>query len=106
MYKVFPNLKDYGIDFCWGGTLAITVNRFPNFGTLKNGKLLYAQGYSGHGLALTTLAGKLISEKISGYKERFDLFSSISHISIPGGDFLRRPIYSAGVAYYKLRDLF
>ena len=105
MYKVFPNLKDYGIDFCWGGTLAITVNRFPNFGTLKNGKLLYAQGYSGHGLALTTLAGKLISEKISGYKERFDLFSSISHISIPGGDFLRRPIYSAGVAYYKLRDL-
>ena len=105
MYKVFPNLKNYKIDFCWGGSLAITVNRFPNFGSLKNDKLVYAQGYSGHGLALTTLAGKLVSEKISGYKERFDLFSSIPHIAIPGGDILRRPIYSAGVAYYKLRDL-
>lgn len=103
MYKVFPNLKKYKIDYCWGGTLAITVNRFPNFGSI-NDNIIYAHGYSGHGVALTTLAGKLISEYIKGNKERFNFFSSIKHLSIPGGDFIRRPIYSLGVGYYKLRD--
>jgi len=105
MFKVFPDLEKYNIDFCWGGTLAITVNRFPNFGSLKNDKIIYAHGYSGHGVALSTLAGKLIAEKISGNSDRFNFFSSIQHISIPGGDFFRRPAYSIGVAYYKLRDL-
>ena len=105
MYKVFPELKRYKVDYCWGGTLAITINRFPNFGTLSNGKIVYAHGYSGHGLALTTLAGKLISEKICGYSDRFNFFSSIPHISLPTGDLLRRPLYSMGVAYYKVRDL-
>lgn len=105
MYKVFPNLKKYKIDFSWGGTLAITVNRLPNFGTLMNAKVIYAQGYSGHGLALSILAGKLIAEKISGFSDRFNFFESIGHITIPGGNLLRRPIYAAAIAYYKFRDL-
>ena len=70
-----------------------------------NGKILYAHGYSGHGLGLSTLAGKLIAEKIFGFADRFNFFESISHITIPGGDFLRRPIYASTIGYYKLRDL-
>tara|TARA_Y100000590_G_C15693491_1_gene1004290 strand:- start:152 stop:1474 length:1323 start_codon:yes stop_codon:yes gene_type:complete len=105
MMKVFPQLKDYKIDFSWGGTLAITINRLPSFGTAMNEKLLYAFGYSGHGLALSILAGKLISEKIEGKSERFDLFSKIKHITIPCGNIFRRPIYSSAIFYYKLRDL-
>ena len=105
MHQVFPILKNSKIEFSWGGTLAITVNRLPYFGTLFNNKLLYALGYSGHGLALSTLSGKLISEKIEGKEERFDLFSNIKHIFIPGGNFFRRPIYSSAIFYYKIRDL-
>jgi len=104
MIKVFPILKNAKIDFSWGGTLAITTNRLPHFGQLYNNKLIFAHGYSGHGLALSTLAGKLISEKISGDSERFDFFSKVSHILIPGGDLLRRPIYSSVIFYYKLLD--
>ena len=104
MIKVFPMLENAKIDFSWGGTLAITTNRLPHFGELMNSKLIFAHGYSGHGLALSTLAGKLISEKISGSSNRFDLFSKINHIFIPGGDLLRRPIYSSAIFYYKLRD--
>ena len=80
MYKIFPDLKKYKIDFSWGGTLAITINRLPHFGTLMNDKVLYAQGYSGHGIALSTLAGKLITEKIQGHDESFNLFSKINHL--------------------------
>ncbi len=105
MYKVFPQLKDFKIDYSWGGTLAITINRLPSFGTMMNEKLIYAFGYSGHGLALSSLAGKLISEKIEGNNEKFNFFEKISHIQIPGGNLLRRPIYSSAIFYYKMRDL-
>ena len=104
MIKVFPTLQNYKIDYSWGGTLAITTNRLPHFGTLMNNKLIFAHGYSGHGLALSVLAGKLISEKISGNSNRFELFSKIKHILIPGADLLRRPIYSSAIFYYKLKD--
>ena len=104
MFKVFPQLRKYKIDYSWGGTLAITVNRLPYFGTSMNDKLLYAFGYSGHGLALSILAGKLIAEKINGESDRFKFFSDINHLSIPFRGLLRRPIYSSAILYYKFRD--
>ena len=104
MIKVFPQLKKYKIDYSWGGTLAITVNRLPHFGSIMNNKLIYAFGYSGHGLALSVLAGKLIAEHINGDSDRFKFFSDINHMSIPFGSLLRRPIYSSAILYYKIRD--
>ena len=104
MIKVFPQLQNVKIDYSWGGTLAITVNRLPHFGTLMNNKVSYAFGYSGHGLALSVLAGKLIAENIHGYHERFKFFSDINHMSIPFGSIFRRPIYSSAILYYKIRD--
>jgi len=104
MLKVFPQLKNYKIDYSWGGTLAITVNRLPHFGSTMNNKVIYAFGYSGHGLALSVLAGKLIAENINGCCDRFKFFSDINHMSIPFGSVFRRPIYSSGIFYYKFRD--
>lgn len=104
MIKVFPQLQNVKIDYSWGGTLAITVNRLPHFGTLMNNKVSYAFGYSGHGLALSVLAGKLIVENIHGDHERFKFFSDINHMSIPLGSIFRRPIYSSAILYYKIRD--
>ena len=104
MIKVFPELQNVKIDYSWGGTLAITVNRLPHFGTLMNNKVSYAFGYSGHGLALSVLAGKLIGENIHGDHERFKFCSGINHMSIPFGSIFRRPIYSSAILYYKIRD--
>jgi len=104
MIKVFPQLQNVKIDYSWGGTLAITVNRLPHFGTLMNNKVSYAFGYSGHGLALSVLAGKLIGENIHGDHERFKFFSDINHMPIPLGSIFRRPIYSSAILYYKIRD--
>ena len=106
MLKVFPQLEKYKIDYSWGGTLAITINRLPYFGTSMNNKLFYAFGYSGHGLALSVLAGKLIAEKINGQNDRFNFFSDINHLSIPLRALFRRPLYSSAILYYKLRDYF
>ena len=102
MIKVFPQLQNVKIDYSWGGTLAITVNRLPHFGTLMNNKVSYAFGYSGHGLALSVLAGKLIGENIHGDHERFKFFSDINHMSIPLGSILEGQFIRAQFYIIKL----
>ena len=91
------------IDYAWGGTLAITLNRLPAFGRLEP-EIFYAQGYSGHGVALSSLAGKLIAEAAAGTAERFDVFARIPSPQFPGGTLLRWPGLVAGMLYYSLRD--
>lgn len=104
MLQVYPYLKNIRIDYAWGGTLAVTLNRLPHFGTLENDRIVYAEGYSGHGVALATLAGKLVAEKISGCSNQFDLMAAIPTPRFPGGSLLRWPSMVAGMAYYALRD--
>jgi len=104
MLKVYPQLADTSIEYAWGGTLAVTLNRMPHFGRLGKHNTYFAQGYSGHGVALATLAGKLIAEAVAGEAEKFDLFSKLPTHSFPGGSWLRWPGMVLGMSYYALRD--
>ena len=104
MLKVFPQLTDARVDYAWGGYVDITVNRAPHFGRLGS-NIYYLQGFSGHGMALTGVAGKLIAEAIAGHAERLDLFARIPHMDFPGGLALRRPALVLGMLWYRLRDL-
>ena len=104
MLRIYPDLSNVKIDYGWTGKIAVTVNHIPQIGRLTS-NIYYSQGYSGHGVNMTHLAGKLISEAISGTMERFDLFNSIRPVSIPGTYFLRRPLLSLGVMLYKIKDL-
>ena len=105
MLNVFPQLHDVRQEYTWGGNVAITVNRAPHFGRIgKN--IYYAQGYSGHGMALTTMAGRLITQAIRGQSEHFDIYSRLRHHRFPGGQHLRTPALVLGMLYYRLRDLF
>lgn len=105
MLKFYPELADVKIDYGWGGTLAITLNRMPHFDRI-NDNLFVAQGYSGHGVALATLGGKLMAEAISGSAEKFDLFRRVPTATFPGGTLLRWPGLVAGMLYFSLRDRF
>jgi gamma-glutamylputrescine oxidase len=101
---VFPSLTDVEVDRAWGGYLDITMSRAPNFGRLAN-NVFYLQGFSGHGLVLTGLGGKLVAEAVAGTAERFDVFARIPHRDFPGGPILRRPSLVLAMLYYRLRDL-
>jgi gamma-glutamylputrescine oxidase len=103
MLELFPQLSGVGIDYAWGGTLSVTVKRFPQFGRLAP-NLLFAHGYSGHGISIANLAGKLIAEAISGTAERFDVMASIKALPFPGGTLLRYPGMVLGMLYYSLKD--
>ncbi len=103
MLGVFPDLADVPISHAWGGYVAITVNRLPHFGRVGR-RVLFAHGFSGHGVGLTSLAGKLMAEVVAGQEERFDLFARIRHLPFPGGRLLRTPMLMMAMMVHRLRD--
>jgi gamma-glutamylputrescine oxidase len=104
MLRAFPQLKDARIEYEWGGHIAISINRIPQFGRIRE-NTYYAQGYSGHGLAPTHMAGKVLADAIGGDLERFDLFARIGHLKLPGGKWFANPALALGMLYYRMKEL-
>ena len=111
MVRTFPQLSRTQVDYAWGGFVDITMNRAPDFGRLaavQRGapqNVYYLQGFSGHGLALSGLAGRLVAEAMAGDASRFDVFARLRHRAFPGGTLLRTPALVVGMAWYRLRDM-
>jgi len=104
MRKVFPQLGDARAEFTWGGLVDITRHRAPHFGRLAP-NILMAQGFSGHGVALAGLAGRVMAEAATGQAGRFDVFARIPQARFPGGRALRVPALLLATSYYRMRDL-
>jgi gamma-glutamylputrescine oxidase len=100
--KIFPRLKGIPIDHAWSGLVSITTSRLPDIG--RKGALLYAQGYSGQGAILSTLAGKLMADAAAGTAEAFDLLGRVRPAAFPGGTALRTPLHVLGMMWYGMRD--
>jgi glycine/D-amino acid oxidase-like deaminating enzyme len=104
MIEVFPQLKNARVEFKWGGTIAIVVNRVPAVGRLSP-NLYYFQGYSGHGVNATHILAEIVSDAICGTTEKFDLFSRIKHVRLPLSDVFGNYMLALGMLYYRIRDL-
>jgi gamma-glutamylputrescine oxidase len=103
LLQIYPGLSDVRLTHAWGGTLAITMNRMPYFARPAP-NCLSASGYSGHGLALATLAGKLMAQAVTGQARGFDSMAALASAPFPGGTALRWPLLVAGMGWYSLRD--
>jgi gamma-glutamylputrescine oxidase len=103
MQRVFPQLADVQMDSVWGGYVDISQTRAPHWGRL-GANVYFAQGFSGHGIAATGLAGRIMAEAIKGQSARLDAFAALKHRDFPGGRALRTPLLVAAMAWFKLRD--
>lgn len=103
MLTVYPQLAEARIEHAWGGYVDITMSRAPDFSRLAP-TVYYAQGFSGHGMVLAPMAGKLMAEAIAGQAGRFDLFQRLQHRPFPGGAALRRPALVLAMLWFRLRD--
>lgn len=103
MERLFPQLAGVGIDYVWGGTLGITMTRLPFVARIAP-NLLNASGFSGHGVALSGFAGRVMAEAIAGQEERFDLLSELPIPAFPGGATFRAPLLTLAMTWYSLRD--
>ena len=104
VHHVFPQLHDVDVDFAWGGFVDITMSRAPDFGRIGS-NIYYLQGFSGHGLALTGIAGRLVAKAIAGDASGFDVFARLKHRAFPGGRLLRMPSLVLAMAWFRLMDL-
>ena len=104
MVQVFPALQNVNVEFVWGGFVDISMNRAPDFGRLGT-NVYYLQGFSGHGVALTALAGQLVAEAVAGDSQRFDVFARLPHRQFPGGPLLRTPSLALGMLWHRLMDV-
>lgn len=101
--QVYPQLSGVTITHAWGGTLAITMNRLPHFARPAP-NCLSVSGFSGHGVALANLAGKLMAQAVIGQSEGFETMAALPSRPFPGGAALRWPLLVAGMSWYSLRD--
>jgi len=99
---VFPRLRGVAIEHAWGGLVSITLTRLPHVG--RQGEVFFAHGYSGMGVILSTLAGKLLIDAIGGETDGLDLFAGVAPPAFPGGVALRGPLHVLGMLWYALRD--
>ena len=101
--KILPGLEKFKAWCTWSGHVAITVNRFPHIGSIDN-NIFFAQGYSGHGLAITTMVGKMLAEVISNQNNNLSLFEKFKHKNFPGFGVIYKPLLVLAMSYFKLKD--
>lgn len=103
MARIYPQLANIGIDYAWGGTIGVPIKRVPLLGRLAP-DIFYCQGYSGHGVNVTHLAGKIMADAVAGTVEQFDLFANVKPLVIPGAHWLCKPMVTLGMLYYRIKD--
>lgn len=101
--RVYPQLANVGIDYAWGGTIGVPVNRVPLMGRLAKA-VFYCQGYSGHGVNVTHLAGRIMADAVAGSVEQFDLFANVKPFIVPGAATFTKPMVTLGMMYYQIKD--
>jgi gamma-glutamylputrescine oxidase len=99
MRWLFPQLDDVEVEFGWRGPVDVTRTRMPDLGRIAP-NVFYAHGFSGHGIALTGLAGRLMAEAVAGTAERFDVFARLPLRSFPRSRLLRRAALETRMAYW------
>jgi len=104
LVQVFPQLEGVALDFAWGGKIDIVLSRVPAIGR-REPNVYYMQGYCGHGVNATHIAGEIVADAIAGTMERLDLFEKIRHVRLPVGQFLGNQLLALGMLYYRLRDI-
>jgi gamma-glutamylputrescine oxidase len=103
LLKIYPQLRDTRFDYAWGGSIAVSANRAPQFGRVAP-NVLYAQGYAGHGVNVTHVAGKILADAVAGTAESFDVFAKLRAARLPGAATYSRQFVELGMIFFGLRD--
>jgi gamma-glutamylputrescine oxidase len=103
METLFPQLKGVGISHVWGGSLGITMTRLPHVARVGT-NILSGAGFSGHGVALSGMAGRVMAEAVMGQEDGLTTFETLPVPRFPGGTVFRAPLLTLAMTWFALRD--
>lgn len=99
---VFPQFTPKDIEFYWGGRIAHTKDFLPHLHEPAPG-ILAGLGYNGRGVAMSTVMGRILSERVLG-KEQQDMAMPTT----PYKSFAFHRFHEVGVSvttkYFEMRD--
>lgn len=101
--RIYPQLENITVDYAWGGTIGVPLNRVPQFGRISP-DIYYCQGFSGHGVNVTHLTGRIMADAVAGSVEKFDMFANVKPLTVPGAHQFAQPMVSLGMLYYQIKD--
>lgn len=101
--RILPQLSDARAEFAWGGAIGIPLNRAPLIGEVSR-NVLYAQGYSGHGVNCSHIAAEVLADALDARREGVDLFEAVRHVRIPAAQIVGNPMLALGMTWFRLRD--
>lgn len=102
LVEIFPQLENVGIANRWSGMVAVTLDDFPHLGWIDD-RILFALGYGGRGMALTSLMGKYLAAAVCGEAVELGPMTAPGFRPIPFHA-LRIPVMTLMAAYYRYKD--
>jgi glycine/D-amino acid oxidase-like deaminating enzyme len=102
MIRQFPELRDIGVAYRWSGLVAMTLDSLPHLGR-HGDKIIYAAGYNGSGVALSSLMGKYVAEMATGGSPNLGLVTSSQLRPVPF-HFVREPVIRMVAGWYQFLD--
>jgi gamma-glutamylputrescine oxidase len=65
--RLFPSLSDVAFESVWTGSVDMSLDGSPSVGSIgRHGNVFYAIGFSGHGVNLTSVCGRIIADLVVG----------------------------------------
>ncbi|SKA07176.1 Glycine/D-amino acid oxidase [Enhydrobacter aerosaccus] len=102
MIGIFPPLADVPIAYRWSGLVAMTLDSVPHVGRLDDGTL-FAMGYNGAGVAMSTLMGRYIAAFARGETPDVGLLDARRLRPVPLYS-LREPAVRLVAGWYQFLD--
>ena len=106
LVRIYPALSGVRFEGVWDGVVDWSVDESPSVGrTGKHGNIFYGLGYSGHGVNLTSIFGRIIADLEAGGEEPWKQypFFNASLDYVPNEPF-RWLGAKAGLAWYRLTE--
>ena len=102
MIGIFPELADMPLAFKWSGLVGMTLDSVPHIGRL-NEQTLFAMGYNGAGVAMSSLMGRYLAAFVRGERPDVGLLDASRLRSIPFYP-LREPAVRMVAGWYQFLD--
>jgi len=106
LVRLYPRLQDVEFEVGWSGVVDWSLDESPSVGRMgKHNNIFYGLGYSGHGVNLTSVFGRIIADFEAGREQRWEPYPFVNARLdyIPNEPF-RWFGAQIGLAWYRLRE--